>query len=137
GWTTIRFRNEGEEPHFILLSKLPEGMTLADYEREVATPFAGAWYAMRDEGASAEEALGMIGEALPPWFGQIEFRGGPGYLSPGRTTEITLDLPPGPYVLECYMKTEAGEVHMMDGMLRPMTVTADPSTIQPPAADLT
>ena len=30
GWVTLRFHNEGEEPHFLFIIELPEGQTFDD-----------------------------------------------------------------------------------------------------------
>lgn len=136
GWTTFRFRNDGEEPHFILVSRLPAGITIEDYETDLSAQFNQAWYAVRDGGVDQDEAMGQLFEALPEWFPAVEFLGGPGMTAPGRTTETTLSLEPGNYVLECYMKTEDGEFHFMEGMIRPLTVTETRSNAAPPEADI-
>jgi hypothetical protein len=136
GWTTFRFRNEGEEPHFLLVARLPAGITIEDYETDLLAQFNQAWYAVRDRGVDPDEAMGQLFEALPEWFPAVEFVGGPGMTAPGRTTEATLNLEPGNYVLECYMKTEGGEFHSMEGMIRPIGVTEARSDAGPPEADI-
>lgn len=136
GWTTIRFANAGEEPHMVLVSRLPEGKTVDDYEAEMSVPFSEAWYSVRDGRATADEALATLFGALPEWFPLVQFVGGPGLVAPGRASEVTMNLAPGDYVLECYVKTEAGEIHYMDGMVRPITVLDTPSGALPPAADV-
>jgi hypothetical protein len=30
GWTTIEYTNEGEEPHFLIVARIPEGKTFDD-----------------------------------------------------------------------------------------------------------
>jgi hypothetical protein len=136
GWTTFRFRNEGEEPHFVLVSRLPAGITIEDYETDLSAQFNQAWYAVRDGGLEQDEAMAQLFEALPEWFPGVEFLGGPGMTAPGLTTETTLNLEPGNYVLECYMKTEEGEFHYMEGMIRPVRVTETRSAAAPPEADI-
>jgi hypothetical protein len=136
GWTTFRFRNEGEEPHFLIVARLPAGITIEDYETDLLAQFNEAWYAVRDRGVDQNEAMGQLFEALPEWFPAVEFLGGPGMTAPGRTTETTLSLEPGSYVLECYMKTEAGEFHSMEGMIRPIRITEARSEAGPPEADI-
>lgn len=136
GWTTLRFTNDGEEPHFVFLSRLPEGKTADDYETDLSVAFNNAWMAVRDGQMNQEEALGMLFEALPEWFSSVRFMGGPGFAKPGLTSETTMHLEPGNYVLECYMKTKEGEVHYMEGMMRPITVTAEPSGAPEPKADI-
>jgi hypothetical protein len=136
GWTTIRFANDGSEPHFVFMSRLPHGKTIAEYETELSPVFAHAWDRVR-EGATIDEAVGELFAALPPWFPELHFIGGPGLAAPGRTTETTLLIEPGDYVLECYVKTADGRIHYMEGMVRPITFTQERSAAAPPAADVT
>lgn len=136
GWTTVRFRNDGQEHHLVIMSRLPEGKTLEDYEQELSAPFARAWDAIQAGRASQEQALGMIFEALPAWFSELQFVGGPGLAAPGVTSEVTMDLEPGNYVLECYVKAEDGKLHFMEGMIRPLTVNARRSGTPIPASDI-
>lgn len=137
GWTTIRFTNEGEEPHFVFMSRLPEGKTIEDYEIELSAAFARSWYSIRDDGVTPDEALEKLFQELPDWFPELHFVGGPGLAAPGRTTETIMELAPGNYVLECYAKTAEGEIHYMEGMIRPIVVTEDRSNGSPPDADIT
>jgi hypothetical protein len=136
GWNVIRFTNDGEDPHFVFMIRLPAGRTIEDYERDVSAPFARGWYAIRDGSADQDEGLNMILEALPDWFPELTMVGGPGLVSPGLTSEAMLHLEPGDYVLECYVKTAEGELHMMDGMVRPITVSPMPSPATPPEPDV-
>ncbi|MDQ4107059.1 MAG: hypothetical protein M3157_07820, partial [Actinomycetota bacterium] len=136
GWTTIRFRNDGEEHHMVFMSRLPEGRTVEEYERELSAPFARAWNAIQEGRADQEEALSMIFQAMPEWFPKVEFVGGPGIVAPGVTSEVTMNLEPGNYVLECYIKTPDGEIHYMEGMIRPLTVSERHSDVPTPSSDI-
>ncbi len=136
GWTTIRFRNEGEEHHMIFLARLPEGQTFESYVAELEVPFSRAWYAIRDRELDQEQALARMFQELPAWFGDLDFPGGSGIAAPGVTTEVTLNLQPGTYVMECYIKTPEGEVHYMEGMARAITVSPRPSGARPPQPDI-
>lgn len=124
GWTTIRMENAGAEEHFLSLWKLPDGRTLDDYTSEVVPAFGEAYTAL-EEGASREEAGGILGRAIPAWYAEVVPMGGPGFLSPGRTGETTVRLEPGTYVMECYVKTPDGRFHGELGMIQQLTVTAD------------
>lgn len=135
GWTTLRFVNDAEEAHFVLMSKLPEGKSMDDYEM-LQYDFSQVWEALLSGEADQAKAYEMLGAAIPEWFPQLQFAGGPGFLAPGRVSEMTLQLEPGNYALECYMKTEDGEIHYMEGMVRPLTVTDEDSGGSPPAADI-
>lgn len=136
GWATIRFRNVGQEPHMIFLTRLPEGKTMEEYETDLSAQFSRAWHAVRDEGLAEDKALEMLFESLPDWFGEVQFVGGPGLTAPGHASEVTMQLEPGDYVLECYAKTEDGKIHYMEGMIRPLEVTGTRSAGVPPRADL-
>lgn len=135
GWTTIQFTNDGEEAHFVLMSRLPEGKTIDDYEM-LGQESSRIWDAIRTGEADQEKAFQMFGEVLPDWFAQLKFAGGPGLVAPGLTSEVTLNLEPGNYVLECYVKTEDGKIHYMEGMLRPITVTEEDSGGSTPQEDV-
>lgn len=137
GWTTVRFINDGEEPHMVFMSRLPEGKTIEDYERELSAEFSRAWSARMEGRVDEEGAMAMIGEALPDWFPQLEFVGGPGLTAAGLTSSVTLDLAPGNYILECYVKSADGKIHYMEGMIRPLVVSGTRSPATPPSPDAT
>lgn len=136
GWTTIRFQNEGTEPHFVLVTRLPEGITVDDYETDLSSVFNRVWYQVRDEGLDQEQAMADLFGALPEWFPAVQFVGGTGITAPERVAETTLNLEPGNYVLECYIKTADGEFHYMEGMIRPLAVRETRSDATPPEADI-
>jgi hypothetical protein len=136
GWTTFRFRNEGQEPHFVLVSRLPEGITIDDYQTDLSAEFVRAWHAVRDGELDEEAAMARLFGALPEWFPGLAFLGGPGLTGPGLVSETTLNLEPGNYVLECYVKTREGEFHYSEGMIRPIRITETRSAAAPPAADI-
>lgn len=136
GWNTVRFTNEGEEHHFMFLLRMPDGRDFDDYMTEVAVPFDDVWALMRDGVVGPEEGVEMIFEAMPEWYWEVVFSGGPGLVAPGETVEVTQYLEPGQYVVECYMKTPEGEFHGLEGMADPLTVTVASSDAEPPSADL-
>ncbi len=135
GWTTFRFLNEGEEPHFFVPQIVTGGRSYENVVREIYPELTEIWYAYRDGEISFDEASVKIGEHYPEDWG-YEYRGGSGILASGLTTEVTLYLEPGSYVLECYVKTENGEYHADEGMVRELIVTDEQSTIQPPEPDI-
>ncbi len=136
GWTTIQYENQGNEPHFLVLAKIPDGHTFDEYATNIVSPFNDVWYALRDDGISQGEAMERLGATLPGWFWTVDFMGGTGVISPGHTSDVTMNLEPGTYVLECYVKTEDGEMHNMEGMLRELTVTEAPTEATAPEADI-
>jgi len=136
GWTTIQFENHGNEPHFLLVAKVPEGKNLDDYASSIVMPFNEVWYKLRDEGLDQELIFEELGPNLPEWFAEIEFVGGTGIVPPGANTEVTLNLTSGTHILECYFKNEEGELHSVEGMLRELTVTKNQSEASAPEADI-
>ncbi len=99
--------------HFIFLDHLPGNRTSKELLTEVSPIFQQASYLITE--GKVEEAYQQF-STLPEWFGDIVFRGGPGFLSPGYTSEATLYLEPGNYVMECYIKTSDGTFHWNLGM---------------------
>jgi len=136
GWTTVRMENAGEQHHFVNLFLLPEGKNFDDYLAEVAPPFEDALNAVQSGELTKDEAVAQLIEDLPDWIFPFGFRGGPGLTAPGMTAQATVDLEPGNYVMECYVKTPEGEFHSSRGMVRPLTVTADSTGAVPPEGDL-
>jgi len=136
GWTTMQFENHGNEDHFLLVAKVPDGKTLEDYTTQIVMPFNEVWYALRDDGLEQELVFEKLMPNLPEWFAGIEFMGGTGIVPAGESSEITLRLDPGTYILECYFKNEDGELHSVEGMLRELTVTDSQSDTTPPEADI-
>jgi len=135
GWTTFRLRNEGKEVHFLLLQRLPEGKTLEEYKAEVAMPFDSVWHELQ-RGLGKADAGAMLGQLLPEWFGSVIQLGGPGFVSAGGVAQASVNLEPGDYVMECYVKNSDGIFHGMLGMVRALTVTGEASGASEPQADV-
>ena len=138
GWVKLRFENQGEEDHFLLVWRLPEGKTFDEYAAEVAKPFQEHYTRYRAGAVDQATFFEQLIAALPEWFYEAVPMGGPGFTAPGRTSETMIYLEPGDnYVLECYVRSmvEDHRFHGSEGMLRPLIVTADASALQPPEAD--
>ncbi len=136
GWTTFRLQNEGAEHHFMLLNRLPDGKTLEEYGQEVGLPFDTVWDSLRTGVMDKAEAGQLLGQLLPAWYASVQQMGGPGLVAAGGTGETTVNLEPGTYVMECYVKTADGKFHSSLGMARQLTVTSGPSGGPPPEADV-
>lgn len=138
GWTTFRMTNAGQQEHFLVLWRLPEGKTFEDYREEVIGPFETS---MKEYAAGEVDRAGLmeaLGSRLPEWLPPLSAlgMGGAGLTSPGRVTRTAVKLEPGEYVMECYVKTPDGMPHSFLGMLRPLTVTSDSTGAAPPEADV-
>lgn len=108
GVTTIRLANEGGEFHHATLVRVEDGRTSAD--------LAGA---MKDID-------------LPAW---ATFAGGPNGAAPGGSSEATLALKPGNYVIICVIPSPDGTPHVMKGMMRDLKVTGPAVRGELPATD--
>lgn len=122
GWTTFRFRNRSDAPHFMIIEKMPvwegEQKTVEDSRSQVVPVFQNIMDNIRGDDPSFPEA----GFELPPWYGDVVFVGGPGMTSAGETAETRTYLEPGTYVIECYVKTEDGTFHSTEGMIEGLVV---------------
>ena len=150
GWTTIRFDNETEETHFVYLSKLPQeaidAATDADADlldfwiEHVTDPFQ--WFMddidpgknpraddLSDRYSNPEEDV-----LFPPWFADVQPAGGVGLTSGHTSAATTLNLDPGQYVVECYVKDATGEFHSSNGMIDLLAVAEERSGEEPEAA---
>lgn len=137
GWTTFRMVNAGEQEHFLALWPLPDDRTFDDYVEEILGTFEtlGAQYAAGE--IDRPTFLEQLGGQLPEWFpSAIQGAGGPGLTSPGRTSQATVYLEPGNYVMECYVRSPDGQYHSMLGMIRPLAVTEQPSGGPEPETDV-
>ena len=79
GWTTFIYENRSTEPHFILLDKYPEGVTIENTIEEVAPAFEEGMSLIME--GKMEESMEAFGK-LPEWFSQVVFSGGTGLISP-------------------------------------------------------
>ena len=139
GWVKLRFDNQGAEPHFLLVWNLPDGKTFSDYAGEVATPFQKLYSQYRAGELDQAAFIEQLVAALPEWFYEAVPMGGPGFTSPGKTSETMIHLEPGEnYVLECYIRsmTKEDRFHGSEGMLRPLIVTEEATGLEPPEADI-
>ena len=84
GVTTFRLINQGAELHHLVLTRIPDGMTAADFAR--------------------------LPEGPPP-AGTVMV-GGPNPATPGGTVEATLDLAPGQYTVVCIIPSPDGKAHV-------------------------
>lgn len=138
GWVTLRFDNQGAEPHFVFVLELPEGVTFDDYASQVATPFGELYAKYRAGELDQATFFEQLGAVVPEWFYTARRAGGPGFTAAGRTSETTIHLTPGDYVMECYVRSMDADdtFHSEHGMLRPLVVTDESSGMEAPEADI-
>ncbi len=134
GWQTFRYENRSGDTHFFILEKLPPGKSLQDSEKEIIPVFVDAMNLINS--GNMEQGLKKF-EELPEWFFNIKFLGGAGLISPGETAQTTLNLSPGNYLIECYVKMPDGTFHSAMGMLEEIEVLPVKTKMQEPKAENT
>jgi hypothetical protein len=133
GWNTFVYKNESTEPHFILLDKYPEGVTIENTIEEVAPAFEeGMQFIMEGKNEAAMEAFGK----LPEWFSNVVFSGGTGLISSQETAISTVNLKPGYYIMECYVRMPDGRFHTSMGMAKELIILEEDSGQAPPTASV-
>ena len=133
GWNTFVYKNLSTEPHFILLDKYHEGVTIENTIAEVAPAFEEGMQLIMQ--GRDEEAMGAFGK-LPEWFSQVVFTGGTGLISHRETARVTLNLEPGYYIMECYVRMPDGRFHTSMGMAKELIVRDEDSGLSPPQASV-
>lgn len=139
GWITVEFENVGQEEHFAYLSRLPEDKTFEEFRSEALAPFGAALYGYVSGEISREEAEERFRTDIPAWFYEEMISvGGPALTEPGERARVTIELEPGTYVLECYVKRPDGTWHTELGMQQTLTVSDDEREVPaaPPEADV-
>ena len=110
GPTLFHLTDEGKQLHHVTLVKLEQGKTLADFTALPPGPF-------------------------PAW---AVFMGGPNTPAPnGGQNAAAVDLSPGNYAVICVIPGPDGKPHMMNGMVKALTVTPSGVARTMPASDLT
>ncbi len=120
GWNTFRYKNLSPQTHFFLVDKYPEGKTSKDAEKLVAPVFDSAMKLIME--GKTEEGYAEFAK-LPEWFSDVVFVGGSGLLSPNQIGETTINLKPGKYIIECYVKMSNGMFHTSMGMTKDIVVS--------------
>lgn len=133
GWTTFKYINISDEPHFFLLDKYPEGRTIEDGEHEIIPVFQKGMDLIN--AGKSEEGFAEFGK-LPEWFSEIVFTGGSGLISPKGSSLITVKMEPGYYVMECYVKMANGKFHSSMGMAKEFIVTSNKNNNKAPESDI-
>lgn len=129
GWTTITYRNQSADTHFLALEKYPEGKNMENAKKEIIPIFQKAM----DSIAAGKNEAGMAQFGnLPEWFQKVEFFGGTGLIASGKIAQSTVNLEPGTYIVECYVKMNNGMFHSTLGMINELKVTDEKNGKEPP-----
>jgi len=104
----MKVTNTGKQPHIVIISTAPEGMTTMDYINFLSALMSGT-----------PPAAGT------PTFDESAFQGVDGLeaLSSGMTAWMPLHLDPGTYVVACFVgDKDTGVPHAAEGMAKVFTV---------------
>lgn len=112
GLVQIKLNNTGKENHHAQFVRLNDGVTLPQFQQALL------------EAVQAQ----FQGPALGKVFGAVTFQGGPATTAPGKSTDVTLNLSQGSYVMLCFVSDPQGVPHMARGMIKPFSVTAAAAT---------
>ena len=132
GWNTFVYENNSNETHFIAVEKYPDGKRLEDGKKEVVPPFQHGMDFIEE--GKIDEAMAEFGK-LPEWSTKIIYYGGVGFTSPKTTSQSTIYLDPGVYIMECYVKMPNGQFHVSMGMEVEIIVKNEASSVTEPKAD--
>jgi hypothetical protein len=145
GWTDIQFTNASHADHFILLYRVPEAAMASAVE--AGQPLLEHWYEtitvpfqeQFDPYITGQIAYGQFVDNLLAELGDavtwLVPAGGPGMTAAGQTSQVSVHLEPGTYVLECYVKDGDEKFHSYRGMLELLTVTDHQSGAGEPRAN--
>lgn len=129
GWNTIKYSNKANETHFYRFIKLPEGINIDIYKKEVDPVFEEGMDLINE--GKTEEGFAAFGK-LPEWFNNGVPSGGSGLIAPKIEALNTLYLNSGLYIVECYVKMPNGKFHSTMGMIKQVYVSDTKSEIEPP-----
>jgi hypothetical protein len=131
GWNTIKYSNKANETHFYRFIKLPEGITIENYKKEIDPVFEEGMDLINE--GNTEAGFAAFGK-LPEWFNRCVPSGGSGLIAPKNEALNTIFLNPGLYIVECYVKMPNGKFHSTMGMIKQVHVLDKKSDIKPPNA---
>jgi hypothetical protein len=114
GWTNIHLANDGNTLHHVQIVKLDSGKTVADVKAGMSQPMTGP---------------------APAWMHDI---GGPNAPDPHGTSDATVNLEPGNYVVLCFVDLGDHIPHVAKGMIHALTVVPNTASMgTEPKSDIT
>lgn len=137
GWTTFELANHSSSTHFAYLARIPQAaidgateanMEILDYWFEnVTRPFQFFMDTLIEgkEADPADLSETYAPDLFPHWFASAIPMGGPGFTQGHQIARTTMNLEPGLYIVECYVKDADGDFHSYDGMISLLEVDGD------------
>ena len=136
GWITFVLNNGGaKHVHELSISRLPEGIAYQEYMDKFVGPWETLLKELQDGKIEVKDISSRAGELLPDWADRVQYITSRGLVSPGHKAEKTIYLEPGNYVMECWVKTSDGYIHISKGMTLPFTVTKKSAESSEPKPD--
>lgn len=147
GWTTFNFINATSYDHFFLLFKVPDiaidkaktaGIDLLEYwEENITKPFQHSFNPYIKGEIPYESFIENLFTAVSttaPWYFDpgAPTSGGGGFTSAGRKSITIIEMAPGKYIMECYIKDDNEYFHSYLGMSELLTVSSQPSLTKKP-----
>ncbi|MEX0859288.1 MAG: hypothetical protein WD016_14140 [Balneolaceae bacterium] len=126
GWVTFYFSNLiANNTHEISLVRLPDGVAHEEYLTDYMTAWETLLWEYQEGVVERSGISDRVNEMLPGWAGGTLYPTTRGLTSPGKISERTVFLEPAKYMMVCWMKTEDGIIHIMEGMHWEFTITED------------
>lgn len=72
GWNTLRLVNEGEQEHFVLVGRIPDDRSIAEYRSEVSRTFVDAFDRYGSAELTREQASQTLADELPSLLFEIQ-----------------------------------------------------------------
>ncbi len=136
GWITFVLNNvNAKHVHELSISRLPEGIGYQEYMSKFVGPWEAILKELQDDKIDVSGISSRANELLPDWADEVQYITSRGLVSPGNKAEKTIYLEPGNYVMECWVKTAEGYVHISRGMTLPFTVNNDSAKSTEPEPD--
>ena len=101
GEVRVRLINVGQHPHHLVLSRMDDTLSLAQFFRDVLSP----------------KPLGGYHDV-----------GGPNMVSPRDSAEVWMTLVPGHYALSCWVFSRSGQPHIAKGMFGELRLRPGPTS---------
>lgn len=112
GLVQVKLNNTGKETHHAQFVRLNDGVTLAQFQQAL------------QEAAAAQ----FQGPAVGKVFAAVTFQEVPASTAPGKSSEVSLSLAQGSYVMLCFLPDPQGVPHVAKGMIKPFNVTTAAAT---------
>lgn len=111
GLTRLQLTNNGKEDHHAQLVRLNDGVTVPQFQQAFEAAVKANF-----QGPTLGQALSLI-----------TFQAGAPATTPGKKAEAVFNVPPGQYVMVCFIPSADGVPHAAKGMVKPLTVGSAPA----------